>query len=298
MSKKTDLFYIFKFNSKFLIEKAIGKDMRYTVDEARKDLNLVSLADNQVFHFLRKIKETPFDREKLDKLYKLRNDEKSLPKVKRNLVKIEKYQKQIDDILFIPDIITVKMSSKKDYLDLTKNGFSINGIKFVRLVCTAAYLRRNIVGFINEKYFKELNEILMCGLDGKLKETNLGKFSAYYGLFMSAVNKVDTPRVCVIPDYETDLRNQMVDFIVTDPDGKRHIEEREKDMPMNWFDGMGLISPEMAKKWQTNLGLDYLPSGFVIRSAYIKGLVVPFDFHDFAKNVAFKETITDAWGKE
>ena len=298
MSKKTDLFYIFKFNSKFLIERAIGKDMKYTVDEARKDLNLVSLADNQVFHFLRKIKGTPFDREKLDKLYKLRNDEKSLPKVKRNLVKIEKYQKQIDDILFIPDIITVKMSSKKDYLDLTKNGFSINGIKFVRLVCTAAYLRRNIVGFINEKYFKELNEILMCGLDGKLKETNLGKFSAYYGLFMSAVNKVDTPRVCVIPDYETDLRNQMVDFIVTDPDGKRHIEEREKDMPMNWFDGMGLISPEMAKKWQTNLGLDYLPSGFVIRSAYIKGLVVPFDFHDFAKNVAFKETITDAWGKE
>src|SRR5690625_4212472 len=103
--------------------------MKYTVDEARKDLNLVSLADNQVFHFLRKIKGTPFDREKLDKLYKLRNDEKSLPKVKRNLVKIEKYQKQIDDILFIPDIITVKMSSKKDYLDLTKNGFSINGIK-------------------------------------------------------------------------------------------------------------------------------------------------------------------------
>ena len=113
MSKKTDLFYIFKFNSKFLIERAIGKDMKYTVDEARKDLNLVSLADNQVFHFLRKIKGTPFDREKLDKLYKLRNDEKSLPKVKRNLVKIEKYQKQIDDILFIPDTITVKMSSKK-----------------------------------------------------------------------------------------------------------------------------------------------------------------------------------------
>ena len=52
MSKKTDLFYIFKFNSKFLIERAIGKDMKYTVDEARKDLNLVSLADNQVFHFL------------------------------------------------------------------------------------------------------------------------------------------------------------------------------------------------------------------------------------------------------
>lgn len=298
MSKKTDLFYIFKFNSKFLIERAMGKNMEYTIEEARKDLNLVSLADNQVFHFLRKIKNTPFDREKLDRLYKLRNDEKSLPKVKRNVAKIEKFQKQIDNLLFIPDIITIKMSSKKDYLDLTKNGFSINGIKFVRLVCTAAYLRRNVVGFINEKYFKEINEILMCGLDGKLTETNLGKFSAYYGLFMSAVNQVDTPRCCVIPDCESDLKDQMVDFIVTDMDGKRHIEERKKDISMNWFDGMGLISPEMARKWQENLGLDYLPSGFVIRSAYIKGLVVPFDFHKFSREVANKETITDAWGQE
>lgn len=27
MSKKTDLFYIYKFNSKFLIDKALGKDI-------------------------------------------------------------------------------------------------------------------------------------------------------------------------------------------------------------------------------------------------------------------------------
>ena len=179
MSKKTDLFYIYKFNSKFLIDNALGKDMKYDIETARRDLNLVSLADNQVFFFLRKIKGTPFNREKLDRLYKLRNDEKSLAKPKRNLIKIEKYQRQIDEMLFVPDIITVKMNSKKDYLDLNKKGFSINGIKFVRFVCTAAYLRRNVVGFINEKYFSKINEILMCGLEGKLKETNLGKFSAY-----------------------------------------------------------------------------------------------------------------------
>ncbi len=298
MSKKTDLFYIYKFNSRYLIDNALGKNMEYTIEQARKDLNLVSLADNQVFHFLRKIKNTPFNREKLDRLYKLRNDEKSLVKAKRNLKKIENYQRQIDNMLFIPDIITVKMQSKKDYLDLTKKGFSINGIKFVRFVCTAAYLRRNTVGFINETYFKKINEILMCGLDGKLKETNLGKFSAYYGLFMSAVNQVTTPRACVVPDYETDLKNQMVDFIVTDPDGNRRIIEKEKDVPMNWFDGMGLISPKMAEQWRDDLGLDYLPSGFIIRSAYIKGLLAPFDFHEFAKEIAGKDTITDVWGVE
>ena len=139
MSKKQDLFFIYKFNSRFLVDNALGTNMEYSIEQARKDLNLVSLSDNQVFHFLRKIKNTPFDREKLDGLYKLRNDEKSLVKAKRNLKKIEMYQQQIDKMLFIPDIITVKMDSKKDYLDLTRQGFSINGIKFVRFVCKKKY---------------------------------------------------------------------------------------------------------------------------------------------------------------
>lgn len=167
--KKINLFYIYKFNSDFLIRNAMGTDMQYSINQARQDLNLVSVGDNQVFQFLRKIKGIEFDREKLDSIYKERNDEKSLPKVRQNTEKIDMCQKQIDEMLFVPDIITVKMKNKQHYKDLIKNGFSINGIKFVRLVCTAAYLRRNTVGFINEKYFKQLNEILMCRLRWKIK---------------------------------------------------------------------------------------------------------------------------------
>lgn len=298
MSKKrNNLFYIYKFDSKFLIDNAMGKNMSYTISQARKELNLVSLADNQVFMFLRRIKGINFNREELDEIYKIRNDEKSLGKLKQDIDKIEKCQQKIDDILFVPDIITVKMKNKQHYKDLIKNGFSINGIKFVRLVCTAAYLRRNTVGFINEKYFKQMNEILMCGLDGKLKETNLGKYSAYYGLFMSATNKVTTPNVCVVNDYETELENQKVNYITTDEFGKEIIEERTMNIPMNWADGQGLISPRMAETWMEDLGLSYLPSGFIIRSAYIKGLVVPFDFHKFSQDIAHTNTIKDVWGK-
>ena len=295
--RKINLFYIYKFNSDYLIKNAMGKDMKYTVNQARQELNLVSLGDNQVLQFLRQIKGIEFNREELDAIYKIRNDEKSLPKLKQDIKKIEKCQQQIDDILFVPDIITVKMKNKQHYKDLIKNGFSINGIKFVRLVCTAAYLRRNTVGFINEKYFKQMNEILMCGLDGKLKETNLGKYSAYYGLFMSATNKVTTPNVCVVNDYETELENQKVNYITTDEFGKEIIEERTMNIPMNWADGQGLISPRMAETWMEDLGLSYLPSGFIIRSAYIKGLVVPFDFHKFAHGVAQTDKIKDVWGK-
>ena len=93
--RKFNLFYIYKFNSDFLIKNAMGKDMEYTVNQARQDLNLVSLADNQVFQFLRRIKGIEFNRDKLDAIYKERNDEKSLPKLKQNITKIEQCQKQI-----------------------------------------------------------------------------------------------------------------------------------------------------------------------------------------------------------
>lgn len=295
---KNNLFYIFKFNSDFLIRNALGKDMEYDTFQARRDLNLVSLADNQTFQCLRKIKGIEFNREKLDAIYKIRNDEKSLPKMKQNQQKIDECQKKIDDILFIPDIINVKMNNKQHYKDLVKTGFKINGMKFVRFVCTAAYLRRNVVCFINEKYFSQINEILMCGLDGKLKETNLGKYSAYYGLFMSAINKVTTPNVCVVNDYETDLPNQEVNYITTNEYGEEIIETRTMDLPMNWFDGMGLISPTMAQKWAEDLDLSYLPAGFIVRAPYIKGLCAPFDFHKFAKEVAKTDIIKDVWGKE
>ena len=276
----------------------IGKDFKYNTTQARQDLNLVSLADNAIFQFLRKIKNQPFEREKLDELYKIRNDEKSLPKMKQDIGKIEKYQKKIDDMLFVPEVVIISFSNKTHYKKVVKDGLFINGEEYIRFVCTAAYLRRNKVLFINKRYYNQMNEILMCGLDKKLKETNLGKYSAYYGLFASATNQITTPRVCVINDYETDLPNQEVSWITTDENDKETIERKTIDIGMNWFDGMGLVCPNMAQQWAEDLGLDYLPAGFIVRSAYIKGLCAPFDFHKFFREVAKKDIIRDVWGTE
>lgn len=298
MKKKNNLFYIYSFKSDFVINNILGKDFVYNTTQARQDLNLVSLADNAIFQFLRKIKKQPFNREELDKLYKIRNDEKSLPKMKQDVKKIERYQKKIDDMLFVPEVVIIGFSNKAHYKQVVKEGLFINGEEYTRFVCTAAYLRRNKVLFINKKYYSQMNEILMCGLDNKLKETNLGKYSAYYGLFASATNQITTPNVCVIGDYETDLSNQEVSWITTDEDDKENIERKTMDLSMNWFDGMGLVSPNMAKQWAEDLTLDYLPAGFIIRSAYIKGLCAPFDFHRFFREVAKKDIIRDVWGKE
>ena len=298
VKKKNNLYYIFSFKSDFVISNIIGKDFQYNTTQARQDLNLVSLADNAVFKFLRKIKNKPFNREELDKLYKIRNDEKSLPKMKQDFAKIEKYQKLIDDMLFIPDVVIISFSNKAHYKQVVKDGLKINGEEYIRFICTAAYLRRNKILFINKRYYDQMNEILMCGLDKKLKETNLGKYSAYYGLFASATNQIRTPNVCVVNDYETDLPDQEVSWITTDENDKETIERKVMDVGMNWFDGMGLVSPSMAKLWAQDLTLDYVPAGFIIRAPYIKGLCAPFDFHRFFKEVAGKDTIKDVWGKE
>ena len=298
MKKKNNLFYIYSFKSDFIINNVLNKNFEYDTIQARKDLNLVSLADNAIFQFLRKLKNKPFEREKLDELYKIRNDEKSLPKMKQNIKKIEEYQKKIDDMLFVPDVVIISFSNKAHYKKVVKDGLFINGEEYIRFVCTAAYLRRNKVLFINRRYYNQMNEILMCGLDKKLKETNLGKYSAYYGLFASATNQITTPRVCVINDYETDLPNQEVSWITTDEMGKEIIKREKLNLEMNLWDGMGLVSPNMAQQWSEDLGLSYLPAGFIIRAPYIKGLCAPFDFHKFAKDVAQTDKIKDVWGQE
>ena len=49
---------------------------------------------------------------------------------------------------------------------------------------------------------------------------------------------------------------------------------------MNRTDGMGLISPEQARKWADELGLKYVPSEFGVRQAFIKGMLAVFDIRE------------------
>ena len=64
-----------------------------------------------------------------------------MPKCFENSEKILN-TKQIDDILYIPDLITVHAdTTKKAYIDLCKTGFIVNGIKFRRLCAGSGQLR-------------------------------------------------------------------------------------------------------------------------------------------------------------
>jgi hypothetical protein len=115
---------------------------------------------------------------------------------------------------------------------------------------------------------------------------------------MSAINEIPTPKFCVVKDNYVTLKNESVYFIFETKGGEQDIEERTMDLKMNTHDGMGLVDPVYAEKLRQYLKLDWDISTWGVRGPFIKGLVVPFDFKKFGREIAEKEIIIDLWGNE
>lgn len=289
-----NLYYVYKIPS-----DKVSKIKTYSFKEASKDGNIVSIGDNLV---LAKIREYYGDTRDHILLYNrvqnIRKEMKILKKEKtsqENISKLKLLQSELDSLLFVDDIINIKVITKKEYRVLARNGFDLNGKHYVRFMVGSGQMRRNTVTFVNEKLVDFLQEHLMCGLKDKITKINLAKFSAYFALSFSSVLWVRKPRVCVIKDFDTLIKNQKVDYIYKDEYKKNQIEERILDAKLNSADGQGLISPDMAKLWADDMHLTYTPSSFVVRTAFIKGNLVPFDFKEYAKQHDIS-TITDRYG--
>lgn len=291
-----NLYQIYKLTSTQIVEANLElKD--YTKYRAVKDGTLVSIGDNIVFKVIRDYYgDTRSHIEIFEKIQELRKTLRMCKKAgKINEAKI--VNQNIRDILFVKDIINVECIKKSDYKKLANNGFVVNGVRYIRFLAGAGQIRRNTCTFVNEKLFPILYKTLMCGLDTKIKEYNLAKLSAYFALDFSSVLWVRTPRVCVIKDFENTVPQQEVDYIVADEYGNMSIERRVMDIVLNCADGQGLVDPSFAALWAEDMRIDFIPSSFVVRSAFIKGNMVPFDFKNYAHEHGVS-TIIDRWGKE
>ena len=301
-----NLFYILRLNTSYIIPNDKFIDLDF--NDAQKKGLVISLGDNQLLRFIRRIKENEFNKEFVDSLNREKSELKKDKNNKSNSRKIIKIQNQINELLFVPDLISIRTdTSKQDYKDLCKNGLRVRikinnkvyDMKYKRLCAGAGQLRRNSAMFVNQDIYDMLETIMMCGLTkNSIGKINLAKFNAYYALYTSAANPVRKPRICVVDDLEIDIKNQKIAWIYQNENGNMDIENRVINITQNVFDGSGMISPEMAAKWQEDLSLDYLPSSFIIRAPWIKGLVSVFDFHRFAKEIAHTDKIVDHWGVE
>ena len=299
-----NLYQIYKLPTSLIVKNDLKLE-GYTKRKAIQDGNLVSVGDNMVFY---KIRDYYGDQRTHQEIFNTIQELRTTLRICKREGKINEkriVEQQIQDILFVKDIIVVVCEKKSEYLKIGMKGFEVNGIRYTRLCAGAGNLRRNSAIYVNEELYPYLYEVFMCGLSDKLKEAVLPKLGAYFALSFSSVLWVRTPRVCVIKDFETTLSNQSVDFICrkeeTDEEGKlrtRHyIEKRVMDLTLNSADGQGLVDPEFSKLWAEDMQLDYIPSSFVVRSSFVKGNLVPFDFKAYASEHGINK-IKDRWGVE
>lgn len=289
-----NLYYIMKIDSNKILNMK-----KYSFKDAKANGDIVAVGDNLVLNKIRQFNGDHRDHIEIfnyiESLQKNKKKLKGIAKTSETIQEIENIQNKIDDILFVDDIINVKVIKKKEYKEIGRNGFNLNGKHYVRFCCGSGQMRRNTVTFINDKLYDDLQKKLMCGLEGSIRNINLAKLSAYFALSFSSVLWVRNPRVCIVKDFDTIVPNQSIDYIYKDKNGENQIEERVMDLKYNSSDGQGLISPEMADLWASDMHLDYTPCSFVVRTAFIKGNLVTFDFHEYAKENNIT-TITDRYG--
>lgn len=267
------------------------------ISEARRNEEIISLADSQV---LRWIDEMNGVIDADEKAKDIKRQIKML-KLEQNTVQIRRQMKQLysqlDAIQFKPDYMCLIIDKEKDYHRAVK-GFSINGVNYKRFLGTNGGIKNSTIVFVSERLAEELKRRVDNGRDMS-KEMVPAKLEAYKALTCSASVPVSYPNgLLVVDDCITHFTSDII-YMNDECDGDPIMEYR-KDEPieMNASDGYGLMSPGLAERWSRELGLDYIASGVNTRCSFEKGMVFTFDFQEFAENVAHNYIVKDAWGNE
>lgn len=310
--KKIQQFYIMKFSSGKLDRvgyrlKRIRGGTPKDPNDVRNNQELIALADNQALRTIRSIRYERnadilrYDPEELRKLYIEKRRLKKLPFTNDTKRKISIVNTKIDDMLFIPEYISVVIEKDAHYKKIIKDGLFINGYKYVRLMCSAGQARVNTVILIREDYEEEVKRRLKCG--AKEVKITKNKYNAYFALSSSSTYLIPKPNVFLVNDCEIKM-TKTVDWISKiPPDEKSPLSNNErvstetKELEFNLFDGCGAVSVEFAKRVAEALEIDYIPAAFCVRCAYVKGMVFVVDFKAYAKEHNI-ETVVDLYGNE
>ena len=287
--------YIFKLHSSRL-RKAKWR-LTLPVAEARKNDEVISLADSQVLRWLDELNGiTDAEnraREIKMEIRRLRKEPNSV----QNRRRIKQLYADLDDVQFKPDYLCVIIDKEKDYHRACR-GFSINGIQYQRLLGTNGGVKNETIVFISDRHAEEIKKRIDNGRNMD-KEMVPAKLEAYKALTCSASIPVSMPHgILVVSDCETEFLSDII-YLNDEADGEPVMEERiQVPVQLNESDGYGLMLPSLAKRWSDELELDYLVSGVNTRFSWEKGMVFTFDFLDFAEKVAGSYMVKDAWGND
>lgn len=340
---------ILKLDAKYIIscnkrlekkEKGTGMTEYYDVPftELREWLTtshgksgLVSVGDNILFQKIREVKAshngdedvgglTPNQQQRVayEKMQSLRDEIKRL-KIEINgnvnntvkLKALENKMLELEEFLFVDDVINVYSKHKGTYNKFADKGFYYGGHKYVQRSAGSGNLKQHTVTFIREDINADVIKKIRVGFSYDIETSEIlppAKFGAYEGLTTSGSIFVRKPNVVVIPDFEyitfadEDNKNHRVYYVTKrrDDEGVQYdlsdvpFSETDKEGTayLNSFDGMGLVDPDFIKEyWQKDLNIDYTPSAFIVRSIGVKGLLATFPFKHYAKDKGYTKIL-------
>lgn len=287
--------YILKLHSSRL-RRAKWK-LTLPIAEARRNEELISLADSQVLRWIDELNGIEDSEERAREIKAEIRRLRKEPNSAENKKRIRRLYAALDNVQFKPDYMCLIIDREKDYYRACA-GFYINGIRYSRLLGTNGGVKNSTIVFMSDRVIGPIRERIDNGRDME-KELVPAKLEAYKALTCSASIPVSMPRgVLVVNDCETEFTSDVI-YINDEADGEPVMEERTGvTVQLNESDGYGLMSPELAARWSEELGLDYTVSGVNTRFSWEKGMVFTFDFQEFAETVAGTYTVTDAWGNE
>ena len=288
--------YILKINSSRLRRERWN--LTLPIDEARRNEEIISLADSQVLRWIDELNGIEGADQKAKEIKSQIKALRKEPANTQNKRKMRQLYSDLDSLQYKPDYMCLIIDKEKDYRRAVK-GFKINGIKYKRLLGTTGGIKNSTIVFVSERLWSEIRHRIDNGRD-ITKELVTAKLGAYMALTCSASTPVSFPNgLLVVNDAETQFKSDII-YLANREEGEPVMERyNDYDITLDATDGFGIMLPSLAARWSSELGLDYVASGMCTRFSFEKGMVFTFDFLDFADKVAGGNyMVKDAWGND
>ena len=312
--QKTTQQFIFKINSTLLVKN--NWDLVLPLERARRVPGLVvSLSDSQILTWINQLNKTEDYDVRAKEIKKEIKYLKKQPNSKENKKEIELKYKQLYDLQFKEDYVSLIIDKPSDY-DRANQGFKINGVSYKRLLCTTNGVKTSTVVYASEKEIND-NGCKTTMVEALKRRINNGrnvsvpivpaKLSAYEALCASNSIPVSWPKgVIVVKDCIIGFKADIIN--ITDQEGRNEPSVdflADQDVENNCSDGCSMMLPSLARRWNGELTGDYEHElgGCNLRCSWTKGMTFPFDYIRFAEEVMGasddnpeKYWITDIWG--
>lgn len=287
---------IFKLNSKFLKKNKWNLAMTPETARIEHPDMIVALGESQLLRWLDELTDKSNANWQIAAIKNNIKIEKRKPITSRSKTRIREFYKSLFDLQFQPNYIELVLESASDY-DRANKGFTVNGIRFKRLLGTNGGIKNSTVVYINETLYPEIKKRIDNGRNME-KALVPAKLEAYQALTASGSIPIPEPEgIIVVNDCITHFKENVI--TITDEGEGEPILKYVNDFEIehNNSDGFGLMLPSYAKKVNEYLtGKGDIISGMNTRYAWNKGMLYSFPFIEFAEKIAGTYEITDAWG--